>query len=407
MRSLVSFIVLLSMATSTFAELSTSVDFEGGSAEIESVDQEKATIRMTPGTRPDRGWACWWYVRVDGVTPGLEITIDLGVNSKQKLSAGWMMPGRATFSTDGKTWQHTKLGKRSGSRILYKAKVDGKQVWFAWGPPFTPKDSQALVDRIAKDHDFATAFELCKTRDGRSVPALRVRDGKMKDEDRFGVWINARQHAWESGSSWVCKGLVDWLVSDDAQARTLRHKADIHIVPIMDIDNTAVGAGGKNQKPHDHNRDWSKDATWHSVQAAIQHITKLNEAGRFELFLDLHNPGPGDRQPFYFIAPDSHLSPLGKANLHRFIKIAGEEIKGPLKLSTKPKVSGSSYDKLWKRISKNWVMAHCAEHVVAVTLETSWNTPASNTEGYETVGRQQGLALERYFRDSPRKQVAE
>jgi len=50
---------------------------------------------------------------------------------------------------------------------------------------------------------------------------------------------------------------------------------------------------------------------------------------------------------------------------------------------------------------------HAADHVVAVTLETSWNTPHSTTEGYRTVGRQQGLAIERYLRGEVRESVAE
>ncbi len=43
------------------------------------------------------------------------------------------------------------------------------------------------------------------------------------------------------------------------------------------------------------------------------------------------------------------------------------------------------------------------EHVVAVTLETTWNAPNSTISGYETVGRQLGLALERYLKTNPRQ----
>jgi len=41
--------------------------------------------------------------------------------------------------------------------------------------------------------------------------------------------------------------------------------------------------------------------------------------------------------------------------------------------------------------------------VVAVTLEIAWNTPGGTPEGYMALGRQLGMALERYFRDDPRK----
>ena len=61
--------------------------------------------------------------------------------------------------------------------------------------------------------------------------------------------------------------------------------------------------------------------------------------------------------------------------------------------------SGKSYDPNWKKISKNWVVMNTSDHVVAVTLETSWNTPNSTQEGYKQVGKELGLAIERYFRD--------
>ena len=65
--------------------------------------------------------------------------------------------------------------------------------------------------------------------------------------------------------------------------------------------------------------------------------------------------------------------------------------------------SGAKYDpEAWTAISKNWVSHHTADHVVAVTLETSWNTPSSTAENYETVGRQLMIAVERYLRIDPR-----
>jgi hypothetical protein len=171
----------------------------------------------------------------------------------------------------------------------------------------------------------------------------------------------------------------------------------IIIVPIMDIDNVAIGAGGKNQAPQDHNRDWSDDPHWNSVRAAIGQIKKMDDDGAFDLFIDLHNPGAGSREPFYYVPPDDLLSELGRKNHQRFIAASKREITGPLKFTGKTEVSGAGYDKHWKKISKNWVTMNTSDHVVAVTLETAWNTPYSQPGGYQTVGRQLGLAIERYF----------
>jgi hypothetical protein len=76
---------------------------------------------------------------------------------------------------------------------------------------------------------------------------------------------------------------------------------------------------------------------------------------------------------------------------------------GPLKFHGKTLVSGANYDPNWRQISKNWVTAHTRDHVVAVTLETAWNTPASTQDNYRRVGRELGLALQRYLRTAQRR----
>ena len=263
MRSLHSFFLAILLTTAARADLAATADFEGGSAVIESIDQETHTIRMTPSGLADRGWSCWWFVKVTGIEPGQTITIDLGVNRDYRLPGGgrlaasWARPQMATFSTDAKTWQHTSTGKTQGDRIVYSARINAKEAWFAWGPPFTPSDAKAMVDRLGKASQHATAFELCRTREDRPVPALRVIEKGGELTEKYGIWINARQHAWEAGASWVCQGLAEWLVSNDEQAAALRSKADITIVPIMDIDNTAPGNGDKEGQPQDNNRDGS------------------------------------------------------------------------------------------------------------------------------------------------------
>lgn len=375
-------------------DLTVDGDFSAGSAKVLEIDQEKRLVRIEPEANPQRGWECWWYFQVSGIKPGETITLDVG-------NAPWATPDRAAFSTDNVTWQQTPVGKREGKRIVYQQKVDGETCWFAWGPPFRIEDAQRLVDESAKNSPYATAFELCQTRAGRPVPALRVKEEGVPDDQRKGIWIQARQHAWESGSSWVCHGFVTWLLSDDPRAATLRQKSLITIVPVMDIDNVAIGAGGKNQAPQDHNRDWSEEPHWNSVKVAQQQILEQDKAGRFDLFIDLHNPGANDKNPYFYTTTAEYLSDDGKRNLAQFLATAQLEITGPLAFKGETRESGPSYDKNWTKISKNWVTKNTADGVVAVTLETAWNNPSSNQLGYQTVGQQLGMAIERYFRTMP------
>lgn len=371
-------------------------DFPGGSAKVENIDQEKRIIRLSPAGAAERGYVCWWYARVEGLQPGETVTLDVG-------GGVWATPDRAAVSNDGKEWTQTAPGTRTKDRIVFEYKAAGKEAWFAWGPPFVLADAEALVQRLAKDSPHAKTFVLCKSKDGRSVPGLRVEQEGVKDDERLGVWIQARQHAWESGGSWVGRGFIEWLLSDDARAEALRKKVRLTYVPIMDVDNVERGCGGKNQKPHDHNRDWFDKSVHPEVQAAMQDIAAQAKAGRFDVFIDLHNPGAGDKQPFFFVSPPDLLAAPARRNLDSFLQAAKLEMQGPLKLAAQAKESGPKYDPNWERISKNWVTKHTTPHVVAVTLETSWNTPHSTPDGYRRVGKEMGLALERFLREPVRQ----
>lgn len=345
-----------------------------------------------------RGWPCWWYFKLTGVVPGETISIDMGGDK-------WAQPIQASFSIDQKNWKHTSPGEKHEGCIIYRQQVDATVAWFSWGPPFTHEDAAELVERTAQKSPYAKPWVLCRSREGRFVPALRVMQPSDKDTDnnRYGIWVGARQHAWESGSSWTARGFIEWLVSDEPRAEALRKKASVVVVPLMDVDNVAIGAGGKNQIPQDHNRDWTANPYHPAVAAAQREIKLLDNAGRFDLYIDLHNPAPANRDPYFYVPPQSQSLDRDGINLQHFLTAMRSELTAPLAFRGKTVESDARYDKLWNQISSVWVTQNTARHVVATTLEVPWNTPQSTTEGYRAVGRKMGLAIDRYFHEAPKR----
>ena len=384
-------------------------DFEGASAQVLAIDQQARSVSFSPGGDPERGWPCWWFLRVDGVA--LEETITLRLRGstarlgKQKpLSSSWAMPKHAAFSTDGETWRRTEPGRRQGEWMIYQLKPGAKSVFVAWGPPYTPTAAAAFVRKMGRS-PHATATELCRSRAGRSAPMLHVKEGERTDQQRFGVWVQARQHAWESGSSWVAQGFAEWLLSDDKQAVWLRRHAEIFIVPVMDVDNAATGNGGKNALPHDHNRDWSAQPHWNEVRAAQRKVSQLIDQGRMDVFLDLHNPAPGDPS-FFFILPREMLKKPAIGLHDRFIELAYSrisKIKPLMPMSNKPKTTGAGYHPLWRQISSNWVGMHGNPHTVSLCLETMWNYKNSTTTGYRAMGANLAAAVSEYLGERPKR----
>lgn len=411
MRVIVSSILATTLLGGVAFGLSVESNFEGASVSDLKIDEGQRSVSFAPGGDPERGWPCWWYFKITDVKPGETITLRLHGSpalmpreSPPKPLAGvWAKPDRATFSTDGKTWSHTDLGTSEGSETSYQIKVDGSSVFVAWGPPFTPKDSAELVRELSARSPAAKVEELCKSRGGRPVPMLRVMEGALPQAKRFGIWVEARQHAWESGSSWVARGFGEWVVSDDADAAWLRQHAEIVLIPIMDIDNTAAGNGGKDELPQDHNRDWSDAPHWNEVVTAQQRIREWIAQGRMDIFLDLHNPGAGDKKAFFYALPDDLVKQPMLTMRDRFISMATERISTVFPMLDKPKNDGPKYHPLWRQMSGTWVSFNGNPKTVGTCLETSWNTPTSTTTGYRAVGAHLAKAVHDFLatRDAP------
>lgn len=389
------------------APLKVSTDFEGGSARILEIDANSSTIRITPGGDPNRGWACWWAIRIDNARPGQPLTVELGGSESptrhkgeltgKPLDPGWSMPAQAAISHDGARWQHSAPAKREGSRIRYQLTPEAASLWVAWGPLFTPRHTQELLAEGTAKIPGARQFELARSRENRAVSALRIGAAEGSPSNRPAVWIQARQHAWETGSSWVARGFVEWLAAKNESARWLLENAEIVVVPIMDVDNVVTGNGGKEENPRDHNRDWDQAPVFPEVAAAQQQLQDWAQQGRLDFFIDLHNPAPRDLRPFFFCGPPELVSDQSRNNRALFLEIAKKQINGPLPIEPTPRITGPSYHPLWKQISGQWVTDHASDHTVAICLETPWNTPHSTTAGYRTIGHQLGEALSEYL----------
>jgi DNA-directed RNA polymerase subunit RPC12/RpoP len=395
------------------SELRVSSDFAGGSAKVLNIDQTNNSVRIMPAGDPKQGWPCWWYFRLDGADTNQPVSLEVIANQAvvqtdkpgqtRKLAADWSLPDQAAFSTDGTNWEHTARGEQHGNKTVYHIQTAFPTLWLAWGPPFTLKDANQLIQKVCDSSPYAKSFVLAQTRGGRPVPGVRISQPGAADAPRFNVWIQARQHAWESGSSWLARGFAEWLVSDDPAAESLRRKTDIVIIPIMDVDSVETGQGGKDAIPHDQDMDWGNDVYFPEVRAGMEKLSALVKADQLDLFLDLHNPSFRDRVIGFYLPIVPLLSPQRATNDDSFLKIVREQLTDPLPYTGKIIAdTRTTYDPNVDKTVDTWMQAHSQPHVVSLTLEIPWNAPASTPSGYLKAGAQLGRSIELYLQPAIR-----
>ena len=100
---------------------------------------------------------------------------------------------------------------------------------------------------------------LCKTLAGNRVEVLTITErGSAKEiGKRKGVVFTARVHPGESNSSFVMKGILDFLTSNtNPEAAALRRAFVFKIVPMINIDGVIYGNYRCSLSGVDLNRTW-------------------------------------------------------------------------------------------------------------------------------------------------------
>lgn len=380
-----------------------STDFSSGGGTASPIQSEPLTLHVTPHNEGQVGWSqVWWYFRLDGLTPGKDVILQIDQNPPK--SAG--ISPQIFFSYDQNVWGLTNTGNLAEiggkSFFVYRHKVRGNKVWFAYDLPYPPEQIETQLVPELNQHPDVTVFELCKTQKNRSVKAFRVNAEKTGRDKKYGIWLQARAHAFESGGSWVVHELLQWILSGDPDAVKLRECSLITIIPIIDVDGVAEGRTGKNQLPYDHNRGWEVEpAYWPEIREIKSMLSELAEQNMLDVFVDFH--GPGQLSHPYFIVPFSNDLPYEKQrrNRHAFFEVlkakALTDEEKQTQSMTRFHFSPRLFDSTDVSSSSKWVTRKTNEHTVALTLEVNMNTPLSTRAGYRAEAIAFGKALSAYF----------
>ena len=298
--------VLLLGATDAPAEgppVTFNTNFEGGSLGKIEILGENAFRCYVQGQHDERGHnrqANWYYFRVDHAAGhDLSLTLtDVVGEYNDKPGAVPMGPDIVpVFSDDGKTWRHfpdeTANWDAQKKELTLKFKPQGDSIWIAHVPPYTPRDLARLLAEVDRS-PHARVEVIGKSVRGRDLHLVTVTDTAVADADKRVVWLQARQHAWEAGTSFAMEGALRFVTSDDPKAAELRRRVIFKFTPMVDVDGCAAGQVRFNANGYDVNRHWSqvdlRDKKYLAQMPEIWYTKKaIVNSGRIDLMVNLHN----------------------------------------------------------------------------------------------------------------------
>jgi hypothetical protein len=279
--------------------------FESGSlGRIEKLGDNEYRLHIT-GQQDSRGHnrqATWHYFRMEHVA-GRELTLRftdfLGEyndvpDKRAPVGAGY----RPWFSEDNVHWTpvDTLAWDAAKDEATITLHPRGDTLWVAHVPPYPHTRLLRLLDEIGGSPD-ARVEVIGRSALGRDLHLVTITNATQPDAGKKTVWFIARQHPWETGTSYVMEGALRFLVSDDPAARRLRDTTIFKLMPMMNPDGAALGFVRFNAHGYDTNRQWDlvdlRDKQWLGKMPEIWYV-KTAILGQhalhpIDLVFNLHN----------------------------------------------------------------------------------------------------------------------
>ena len=256
----------------------------------------------------------WFYFRIQNTRAGRTYRLNIvNFHKADSLFSRGMQPvfhSRAEHEATGAGWfrdgqsisyvaASRKDQKGRADRVLsfsFTAKHDADTLFVASAYPYSYSDLRWFLHGAQSDARtgrFLKRRTLCQTRAGNDCDLLTITDfddALPVAQAKRGVFLTARVHPGESVSSWIMKGVLDFLLGSDPDADTMRHHFVFKIIPMLNPDGVIVGNSRANLTGVDLNRCYKK--THELMHPTIYHakevLADFQRDRNVVLYCDLH-----------------------------------------------------------------------------------------------------------------------
>jgi hypothetical protein len=171
-----------------------------------------------------------------------------------------------------------------------------ERVFFAQSYPYTYNQLTNYLQEIRITSKLILKVSnLCKTLAGNDCPLVTITENidqyeETKKNDRKVVFITSRVHPGETNSSYVVKGIIDYLLTNTKEAKSLRKKFVFKIVPMLNPDGVIYGNYRCSLLGVDLNRRWKNpNLILHpTIYHTKQLITSLHKTNGIFFYCDIH-----------------------------------------------------------------------------------------------------------------------
>lgn len=281
--------------------------FESGNLQSATkIGENEYNLQLSTDLGTD-SWVQWFYFSIKGMKKG--ITYKFNIINFYKVDSlfnyglkpllyiegkGWRRAGENIAYFENTTFDESSESHRFTTTWTYTPDMDIDIAYWAHSYPYTYSDLQDyLADIDSKNLPFVERDILCYSLAHNRLDLLTITnptESELEMKAKQGVIISSRVHPGESVASWMMKGAIDFLLSNDPDAIYLRDHYVFKIVPMLNPDGVILGNYRCSLAGEDLNRVWlDTDAlTFPEIYGYKKFIQEFSEERNVILFVDFH-----------------------------------------------------------------------------------------------------------------------
>jgi len=234
------------------------------------------------------GHTQWYYFSVEGCDPNREYVFNIiNFEKSSSLYNEGLQP--VIRSGNSGTW------KRSGHSVWYgKNQALGKDYdrkytlsfhikvpdsginYMAYSIPYGLSDLRGSILKWLEcpmRSKYISHAMLCTTMGGIDLDLLTITDGDISQKEKQIAAISARVHPGEVNSSWMMHGAIEFLLSDEEEAKELRRRYIWKVVPMLNPDGVVLGNYRCSMAGLDLNRQWREPSA--TITPCVYYLKRL------------------------------------------------------------------------------------------------------------------------------------
>ncbi|CAF3345315.1 unnamed protein product [Rotaria sp. Silwood1] len=290
--------------------------FEGGNLrQVKRVGQFEYELVLRPDLYTRRHTQ-WYYFRVQNMianityrfriinlvkksslyNEGMQILLFSDVAGKKELR-GWHRVGHHINYVEYKQRTYNPLLERDINYFELDFQLEfahtGDTCYIAHCYPYTFSDLKDDLDYLSsiRSQEVFRRDILCESQAGNSCFIVTVTDESVPISQKKFVFITARIHPGETNSSYMMRGVLEFITSDDKVAQKLRSQLVFKIVPMLNPDGVIIGNYRCSLTGKDMNRNFRHPRkqtfpTIYHMKQLMQDLQK--EQHEILAFCDLH-----------------------------------------------------------------------------------------------------------------------